>query len=425
MNRFGNFESKSSLRELQNCQLDIAIKFKELCEKNNIKYYLAGPTLISASIASSFLPWEDGICFAMMREDHERFLDISKNELEAPYSIQTVNNTKDTYQGGFTYMRNDNTTCIVLKDIHSESSQGVWIYIAPIDYTFDNINKRKNQHKMVSFNQKLIYANVYDSNKDIPSIVRNTKKIFRSYAKSIDINFTIKKLNKWIYKAGKTNTLTSFIYTDRVQKYVCFDKSILDKQIDIELNGVSFKTIEKYKSFLDLFYGEDWFKLPDRSNRVPKSDSYFVDVNTPYNENIDLILRDTSFIKNDIPNYNELINKTIIIFGEEEVISEFIKFENEMFRPTFIISDDVTKIGQKFTVNEYNVYEICDVHRIDQDKRIVIICSNNYIEKAKMLQQIGINECLVYCADGLDLEWPIENCRLTYCINGYPVIYKK
>ena len=51
----------TELEELQKIELEILITIDNLCKEYNIKYYLAGGTLLGAVRHKGFIPWDDDI----------------------------------------------------------------------------------------------------------------------------------------------------------------------------------------------------------------------------------------------------------------------------------------------------------------------------------------------------------------------------
>ena len=77
-----------SIKEVQAVKLEILIEFDRIVE-NSIPYQLFAGTLLGAIRHKGFIPWDDDIDVCLLRKDYERFLHVSKNDLNDSYYLQT------------------------------------------------------------------------------------------------------------------------------------------------------------------------------------------------------------------------------------------------------------------------------------------------------------------------------------------------
>ena len=75
----------TELRKLQLLELNLLQKFKQICDENNLTYYLVGGGLIGALRHGGFIPWDDDLDIDMPREDYDRFVAICKDGLTDGY----------------------------------------------------------------------------------------------------------------------------------------------------------------------------------------------------------------------------------------------------------------------------------------------------------------------------------------------------
>jgi len=61
----------------------------EICETNNIPYYMLGGTMLGAIRHKGFIPWDDDMDFGIMRQDMERFILACEKNLSFPYCLET------------------------------------------------------------------------------------------------------------------------------------------------------------------------------------------------------------------------------------------------------------------------------------------------------------------------------------------------
>ena len=84
-----NIEYYFHMNDLQKKQLEIFVKFIELCEKNNLNYFLIGGSALGAIRHKGFIPWDDDLDVGMLREDFEKFCELQPQLEGTNYFIQT------------------------------------------------------------------------------------------------------------------------------------------------------------------------------------------------------------------------------------------------------------------------------------------------------------------------------------------------
>ncbi len=89
--------SNSKLREIQLKELDILKDFIRVCEKNNLRYYAVGGTLLGAVRHDGFIPWDDDMDVAMPRKDYDRFLEQFRYDLSERYDVEHFSIQDDVY----------------------------------------------------------------------------------------------------------------------------------------------------------------------------------------------------------------------------------------------------------------------------------------------------------------------------------------
>lgn len=118
-------------------ELDLLVKFDEVCRRNGIQYFIDGGTLLGAVRHKGFIPWDDDIDVCMFRKDFEKLENVAAQEFKAPYFWQTFK-TDLTSAVGHATLRNSDTTAIAKSDLLNgrtirRSNQGIFLDVFPLD----------------------------------------------------------------------------------------------------------------------------------------------------------------------------------------------------------------------------------------------------------------------------------------------------
>ena len=82
--KVGNY----AIEEVHKKMLELLIEFDRVCKQNNIRYVLDSGTLLGAIRHKGFIPWDDDIDVAMLREDYDKFCAIANQELGEKYYFE-------------------------------------------------------------------------------------------------------------------------------------------------------------------------------------------------------------------------------------------------------------------------------------------------------------------------------------------------
>lgn len=72
-------EATGGLRLLQLGNAFLLQNLKEICDKNNLSYWLCSGSLIGAIRHAGFIPWDDDLDVAMLRYDYDKLIEVLKN----------------------------------------------------------------------------------------------------------------------------------------------------------------------------------------------------------------------------------------------------------------------------------------------------------------------------------------------------------
>lgn len=93
---YGNYQ-KETLDHLKEVELMVLKDFIEICDENNLTYYLIYGTNIGAVRHEGFIPWDDDIDVIMPRKDYQKFLKIMEENPIDKYEILDINYQDDYF----------------------------------------------------------------------------------------------------------------------------------------------------------------------------------------------------------------------------------------------------------------------------------------------------------------------------------------
>ena len=117
-------------------EMKLLKKLLEVCEKHNLRIWAEGGTLLGTVRDKGFIPWDDDIDMAMLRDDYDKLQIIANKEFQHPFFFQT--GSTDVFPYGMTKIRMDNTTAITVGSVPYQFHQGIFIDIFPLDTVPDD-----------------------------------------------------------------------------------------------------------------------------------------------------------------------------------------------------------------------------------------------------------------------------------------------
>lgn len=256
---------KEVIEEIHKEDLELVKFFIEICNKNNLKYYIIGGTLLGAIRHRGFIPWDDDMDLAMPREDYEQFLQIM-NENKGKYKIFNYKKDKE-YKYYISRLCN---TDFEIEEITGNITN-LFIDIFPIDGMPNNSILRKI-HAIRILYHRVKLSFYYNDTIDKTRKRKFYEKILIKLATTIPFKKIInplkeknkidKLLNKYsFYNKKYAGTIMGAYRTREIVPTVFFGKPTAYEFEDIQLYGP-----EMYDEYLTHMYGK-YMKLPKKEEQ--------------------------------------------------------------------------------------------------------------------------------------------------------------
>lgn len=264
---------ESTLKRLQNTQLEILKDFMSICKKHNITYFMVFGSLLGAIRHNGFIPWDDDIDVGMLREDYEKFIEISKAEMNDKYEVLNTKTDK-RYACSVTHYQKKNTKFVQETSKNLKCDMGINIDIFAFDNISDNKKLRRRQVMESWFWGRLLFlrGTAYPIieiegfkgkvSKFICFMVHYFLAIFR-----VSPIFIYKRMEKVSTKYNniKTECVTSFEDFAPSNNIIRLKDIYPLKEVDFE--GIKVTVPSKSHELLRGMYG-DYMKIPPLEKRV-------------------------------------------------------------------------------------------------------------------------------------------------------------
>lgn len=227
------------MKEVWQCQLDMVEEVDKICKKYNIKYFLAGGTLIGAVRHKGYIPWDDDIDIGMTRKDGEKLFSIIESEIKKNHLEDNMHVSFKSYHTG-------------------ELKVGRSIYYQPVDkkfiaavdvFFYDFVPELSNIYKNFKKERKIFYDKLnkgVDLNNACNETISNLK-INKEYDKFMIVGFDGAAFKS--YESENVFPLTQISFEEEI-----------------------FPCPKNYRYYLEILYGLDYLLIPqvvrlhDRAN---------------------------------------------------------------------------------------------------------------------------------------------------------------
>ena len=250
------------MTEKQKYLLKLFREVDEICREHNLRYVLAGGSLIGALRHEGFVPWDDDVDLYMPRPDWEKFIEICKTELPPDREIQ-CSEVDRNYTNSFPRYASTNTCAIHKSQIIGKDCGGEIIDILTLDpVPADDKEYEKYRTHMMIYSDLINISVGYSDRWEIPASMY-LKYLFsyiflgkkRTLAKLEKIMFSYKEeeCDRYAMRWGGCPFL--------------FDKDMMFPVKEGIFEGKKAMIPNKCSDYLIWHYGDEWSYMPPHDKR--------------------------------------------------------------------------------------------------------------------------------------------------------------
>jgi len=129
-----------SLREVQLISLEICKKIDQICDEQDIRYYLYAGSLLGAVRHKGFIPWDDDVDVVMPRPDYERFLAYMQAHQDELLPLRLYN---IGLQPDYPYMISRVSDERYILEVENEDPYGIGVFVDV--YPWDGVGQSEEE----------------------------------------------------------------------------------------------------------------------------------------------------------------------------------------------------------------------------------------------------------------------------------------
>lgn len=255
---------KIELKEQQVILLNILDFFAKYCDNHSLNYSIEGGTLLGAIRHHGFIPWDDDVDVALLRDEYERLKESAKYFKHPYFKFHSYD--IDGYAIPYLKLSDERTILLEDEGMSCNPEIGINIDIFPYDYVSGcefkykkdcRVNFKKYmdiKHKITNFSIK---RNIFDNIKLL------AHKILLLNISSCDICRNIDELakNKYYKSSDKVGCgIMSYCVNNG------FNTVWLKESVVLPFENIQIRAFKEYDKILTAYYG-DYMQLPPVEER--------------------------------------------------------------------------------------------------------------------------------------------------------------
>ena len=250
------------MTEKQQYLLKLFREIDEMCKKHNLRYVMAGGSLIGVARNEGFIPWDDDVDIYMPRDDWNKLVELSDQVLPPNRAFQCVDVDR-SYTNTFPRYASTDTCAIHRHQIIGKDKAGEIIDVLTLDPIPDDDREyEKYRTHLMIYSDLINIAVVYGNRYEVP--IHLYLKYLFSYL-FLGKERTLKKLEKIMF-SYKEEECSRYAMRWGGCPFL-FDKDMMFPVKYGRFEGVDVMIPNKVSDYLIWHYGDEWSYIPPHGER--------------------------------------------------------------------------------------------------------------------------------------------------------------